>query len=183
MVFELLLQYLLMLLVNIGDQLCLLSLFLESGHITPINLICVQEPNATIVIFRKLAPHFQYLNLMHFLDIVTHFKALLQTEASVIAAHDQLDVLAALSKVVLDCFVHLSFLHGRGWGVKMNHYRLTDAGATFDGSLYEPESVNLLRVTQVGIQLLIFVKHLNVVDHVLLNLLLASLVTLPKSKR
>lgn len=40
------------------------------------NLAGITEPNWAIVIFYEVTPHFEYLNIMHFLHKVTHFQAL-----------------------------------------------------------------------------------------------------------
>ena len=89
-----------MLLVDIVDHLDTLLGTVRVGYFSPINLICIIEPNRAVVIFTELTAHLEYLNIVHLLNIVAHFEALLVTVVVTVLRLDQSYVLATGSIIV-----------------------------------------------------------------------------------
>ena len=135
--------------VDVADDFSFIFVFLWAGHFTPPNLICVQEPDRTVVIFCKFAPHLENLNIMHLLHEIAHFEALFQTVTLVVTLLQHCDFVAAATVVVLNGRILIILLLLRSRGVKVYHYRLTDTSTTPDSGLNEPQPIDFLGVAQI----------------------------------
>lgn len=49
----------------------------QTWGVSPVDLVCVGEPNSAVVVLSELTAHFEDLNVVHFLDEVAHLEALL----------------------------------------------------------------------------------------------------------
>jgi hypothetical protein len=137
--------------VNITDDFSFIFIFLWAGHFSPPNLICVQKPDRTIVIFCKFAPHLEYFNIVHLLDEIAHFETLLQTVTLIVTLLQHCDFIATATVVVLNGRILLitTLLLLGSWGVKVYHYRLTDTCTTPDSGLNESQPIDFLGVAQI----------------------------------
>lgn len=138
MLLNLLLQYFLMLFIDILDHLQILRRLLQPHSFPSVYLICIQKPDSSVVVLRELSPHFEYLETMHFLDVKTYFQALLHTVGVIIVVMDKLDVFANGTVVIFDCGMGVrGILFARLGRVEIDHYWFdTGTGPGFDTGLY-----------------------------------------------
>jgi len=93
------------------------------------------EPDATIVILSKVAAHFYNFDIVHFLNVVAHFKALFHAVICFLPVSNHSYLISIGAEIVLD--FHLAIFLVFPWRVcrKLNNNWLANSSSRFDTSL------------------------------------------------
>jgi len=173
-VLELSSEQFLVLFINEFDKFHVTGGLLISLEFTTKDLICIQEPNCAVVITGELGTHFEDLDTVHLLNVITHFEALLMAVGIPILRANQVNVLALGTEIVpdrLDCVTWLVELWS--WGPKIDHNRVTEARSRLDTCLHVAESV-IINSTCARDFLSEFRlrPHLQIINSILFNILI-----------
>jgi hypothetical protein len=83
----------LVLFIDEADHLQILFGFMNIYDFASVDLARIGEPDCAVVIFSELTFHLENFDIMHLLNVIAHFKALLHTVPVVIMALNQVNVL------------------------------------------------------------------------------------------
>ncbi len=144
---ELILQCFLLFFVDVLDNFVVFIQFVYAWHITSLNLVCINKPNRTVIIFCKLTLHLQNFYIMHLLNKVTHLQTLLDTVAIIVTSLYQFYIFTNCTEIVFNRSENVSLaMVLRHRCIKLNYNWLAHSTSTFYTCL---DVANALKIVSV----------------------------------